>query len=103
MKEWQINDGNGNITKENTIMVLKILINSKKPELMPRGIDKFRLFNRLGKAFENSEKNNFLELEDGDYLFLKKTIEDEIVGNWGMNNDRAIAIELFLNPTDKKV
>ena len=82
--------------EETTITVLNVLINSLKPEQMPRGLEKFRLFNRLSKAFETSEISKVLEVEEADYNFLKQVIENNIPSVWAMNKHINQAIENFL-------
>ena len=81
---------------EDLLTALNVLIASKKPEEMPRGLDKFRLFGRLSKAFEKAEESRVLELEEADYSFLKSEIEGSIPSSWGMNESISKAIEDFL-------
>jgi len=81
---------------ENLLDALNVLIGNKKPEEMPRGVDKFRTFSRLAKAFDNAEKTKVLELEEADYKFLKDTVEKDVPASWGMNENIMKAIELFL-------
>jgi hypothetical protein len=64
---------------------------------MPKGLDTFRLFHRLANSFEKAETSNVLELEDGDYLFLKNMIERDIPSVWAMNKNINEVIEEFLN------
>lgn len=95
-------DKDGNPTSEfkeideDLLTVLNLLVSNKRPEEMVRGLDKFRLFNRLGKAFEKADKSRVLELEETDYEFLKEIIEKDIPGILGMNQDISKAIEDFL-------
>jgi len=91
----------GKPVKENLLVGLNVLIANKKPEEIPKGIDKFRLFGRLAKAFERAEKTNILELEEGDYSFLKKTIENDIPSIWAMNSNMLKAVEEFLNSKEE--
>ena len=81
---------------EDLLTALNVLIANKKPEEMPRGIDKFRLFGRLSKAFEKADKSRVLELEEIDYSFLKGSIEKDCPASWGMNQNISKAIEAFL-------
>lgn len=83
--------------EENIIDVLNILIAGKKPEDMPRGLDNFRLLHRLSKAFDKAKKSKMLLLQVGDYEFLKKTIDKDVFGMWGMNDNISNAIEDFLD------
>ncbi|KKM59921.1 hypothetical protein LCGC14_1547040 [marine sediment metagenome] len=57
--------------EEDLLTALNVLIASKKPEDMPRGLDKFRLFGRISKAFDEADVSKVLELEEADYSFLK--------------------------------
>ena len=81
---------------EDLLVALNVLIGNKKPEEMPRGIDKHRMFNRLSKAFDKADKTKVLELEEIDYKFLKETIEKDIPASWGMNQNISDAVEDFL-------
>ena len=82
---------------ENLLVALNNLIAAKKPEEIPRGLDKFRLFGRLAKAFDKAEKTKILEIDDSDYDFLKKTVEKDIPSVWGFNVPLSKAIEDFLD------
>lgn len=88
--------GEFNMMDETLLTALNVLIGNKKPEDMPRGLDKFRIFNRLSKAFDKADKTKMLELEEVDYKFLKETIEKDIPSAWGMNQNVSKAIESFL-------
>jgi len=87
---------------EDLLVVINVLLASKKPAEMPRGLDQFRTFNRLSKAFEKADKSRVLELEEADYSFLKKEIENNIPSAWGMNSDISKAIEDFLDAKEEK-
>jgi len=96
IETWKAKGPEGQEIEENTINALSILVSNKKPEEMPRGLDKFRLFNRLSKAFDKANDSGELILEETDYKFLKDTIEKDIPSSWGMNPDISKAIESFL-------
>ena len=89
-------------TDEDLLTVLNVLIANKKPEEMPRGIDKFRLFSRISKAFKKAEESKVLELEEADYSFLKESIEKDSLANWGMNEGISKAVEEFLKAEEVK-
>ena len=96
-----VRDETGKITgteeqDENLLTAFNVLIANKKPEEMPRGLDKFRTFGRLTKAFDNADKSKELVLEEVDYMFLKKEIESNIPSIWGMNENLMKAVEAFL-------
>jgi len=109
IKSWKSNvpiykDGKivGSEEKDETLLdALNVLIANKKPEEMPRGLDKFRTFNRLAKAFDKAEKTKILELEETDYSFLKTSIESDTPATWGMNASISEAIEDFLSAKDE--
>jgi len=100
IESWKVNI-NGEEKDENILMALNLLLSSKKPEEIPRGIDKFRLFGRLSKAFEKAEKTKMLVLEESDYSFLKKMIETDVPSIWGMNSNAFKAIEDFLEAKEE--
>lgn len=82
---------------ESLLNALNMLIANKRPEEIPKGIDKFRLFHRLSKAFIKAEQTKVLELEEHDYSFLKETIEKDVPSVWGMSPNINEAIEEFMN------
>lgn len=90
------------VTESNTAILLKILINNTDVNALPRGIDSYRFFGRLGKAFTESEKTGFIELLEADYSQLKGIVEKDIVGPWGMNEKILEAVEEFLNAKQVK-
>lgn len=96
VSKWKVNI-DGKEVEETLLSALSVLISMKKPEEMPRGLDKFRLYNRLAKAFEKAEETDVLELEEAEYLFLKSTIENDIPSIWGSNKDISKAINNFLD------
>lgn len=81
--------------------VLKVLINNRDPQKMPKGIDQHRFYGRLGRAFEESEKTKILKLEEADYGQLKKIVEEDVDGAWGMHKDINKAIEDFMGAESK--
>ena len=95
VSKWKANV-EGKEIEETLLSALSVLISMKKPEDMPRGLDKFRLYNRLAKAFEKAEETDILELEENEYLFLKSTIENDIPSIWGSNQHISKAINDFL-------
>jgi len=82
---------------EDLLVALNVLISNKKPEDMPKGLDKMRTFGRLVKAFDKADKNKVLELEEVDFKFLKDIIEKDIPASWGMNQNIMKAVEEFLD------
>ena len=102
-KKWKETDPQGNITKISLIDVLNALISMKKPEDMPKGVDKARMFGRLVKAFDVSKETNELILEESEYGFLKKTIEEDLPSSWGRNTDMMDEIEVFLDAKSETI
>ena len=93
LKTWKENGKDATI-----INALNALIASQDPRELPKGIDQFRTFNRIGKAFEKAEKSKvWLELDEGDYLFLKGMVEKKIPSTWGMIGGLSDAMEEFMN------
>ena len=96
-----VRDSEGKITgseeqDENLLSAFNVLIANKKPDEMPRGIDKFRTFSRLSKAFDKADKSKVLILEETDYKFLKDELEKNVPSTWGMNENLMKAVEAFL-------
>jgi hypothetical protein len=94
--KWKAKLPDGTEVEESLLSILSVLISNKKPEEMPRGLDKFRLFNRLSKAFENAETSGTLELEETEYRFLRETVEKDIPSIWGSNKNISQAIDSFI-------
>ena len=91
----------GKETDVDLIEILKIMINNRDPNKMLRGIDNHRFFGRLVKAFDKSKGNKILELEEADYSQLKKMVEEDVPGTWGMNKDINRAVEDFMDAKQK--
>ena len=97
---WKIEEGKvvGNEEIEwNLLKSINILLSQKDPKDMPKGLDNFRLMNRIGKAFDKAYENGILQLEETDYKFLKDTITSDVPANWGINEKLCDAFESFLN------
>lgn len=97
IEKWKAKTPDGKEIDESLITLLNVLIANKKPEELPRGLDNFRLMNRLSKSFAKADETNVLELEEADYSFLKKTIESDIIGLWGARDDVMKAVDAFIN------
>jgi hypothetical protein len=96
IEKWKAKLPDGTEIEESILSALSALISNKKPEEIPRGLDKYRLYNRLAKAFDKAEETGILELEEAEYSFLKETVEKDIPSIWGSNKDISEAIDLFL-------
>ena len=96
VKKWKA-ISNGVELEENTTNLLISIISGQKPEEIPLGIYKFRLFGRLAKAFEKGEKTGMLELEEADYEFIKKALEKDVASVWAFNTEISAAINAFLD------
>lgn len=83
-------------SKENLLIALNILIATKAPDQMPKGLEQFRIFSKLAEAFDKADKSDMLELEEREYNFLKEVITRDIPSAWGMNKNLTKAIESFL-------
>ena len=98
---WKAINPEGKEYNETLLTALNVLIANKKPEEMPRGLEKFRIFNKRSKAFDNAEKSGELVLEETEYKFLKDTMEADIPSIWGTNPNISEAIEEFLNTKEE--
>jgi hypothetical protein len=97
INKWKAKDQHGNEYDESLLVIFNVLINFKKPEEIPRGLDQFRLFNKLAKAFDKADESGELVLEETEYKFLKEMIEKNIPSNWGANDNITNAVESFLD------
>jgi len=86
---------------EDLLVALNNLVGGKKPEEMPRGIDKFRIFSKISLAFEKADKTGMLELEEREYTFLKDTVNKDVPAAWGMNKNIMKAVTAFLEAKDE--
>ena len=87
--------------KENLLVAFNNLIAAKRPEEVPRGIEKFQIFGKIAKAFDKAEEMGVLELEDREYKFLKETVEKDIPATWAMNRNISEAITNFLEAKEE--
>lgn len=101
VETWEAPLPNGKTEKEGTLLLFNALIMMKRPEEMPKGIAQFRMFTRIGTAFENAEKSGELKLEETEYNLLKSSIEKDIPAAWGMNKNIILAIDSFLNAKEE--
>jgi len=97
LEKWKSRTPDGKEMDEDLLIALNVLIGNKKPEEMPRGLDNFRLFGRLSKAFEKADSSRELVLEEADYKFLKDTVGKDIPASWGMNANIMKSFEAFLD------
>jgi len=86
---------------ENLLVALNNLIGAKKPEDIPKGIEKFQIFGKLAEAFDKAQKTKALELEDREYKFLKDTIEKDIPSVWALNKNLNKAVNDFLEAKEE--
>lgn len=81
---------------ESIMVAFNNLSASMKPENMPRGLDKSRIYGNIIKAFEKAEESKVLELEEAGYMFLKGLLDD-MPFTWGANKNLMNAVEVFLD------
>lgn len=86
----------GKEVETDTTSLLEMMIKMTKPENAPKGLDNFRILNRLDKAFTKAKKDKVLILEEQDYKFLRDRIEKDVPAIWGAIPKAAEAIELFV-------
>ena len=97
IEKWKANLPDGTEQEETLLNAINMLIVIKKPEQIPRGIEKFQIFGKIAEAFDKAEKTGTLELEEREYDFLKETIKGEVPSTWAMNKPLFKAINDFLN------
>jgi hypothetical protein len=86
-------------TKEANIKnLLNFLLNHHDPRKnLLKGMDNFRALGRIRKVLD-SDKKDFLEFENSDYLLLRKLVEEEIPAGFSDIQGLPEAVEEFLNP-----
>ena len=94
---WKAKDNQGIEHDDSIVKGLSVLLSMRDPKEMPKGLDQFRLYNRLSKAFDKADKTGNLELEEVDYKFLKDMLEKDVPAIWGTNPNIMEAVESFLN------
>lgn len=102
VKKWKEADGKGGEVESNTLMMINALISRVDPAKMPKGIDKFRTFGRIGRAFDKADKTGTLELDTADYAFLKGMVDNDVPAIWAMNKELMEAVEGFLDAEEKE-
>jgi len=110
IKNWKasipVKDEEGKIVgsqeqDENLLVAINVLIASMKPEAQPKGLEKFRIFNKLAEAFEKAEQTKVLALEAREYDFVKNMLEKDMPSFWGMNKNLSKAIIDFLEAKEE--
>ncbi len=101
VKEWIVVDAEKKEHKEDLLMLLSLLVTNKKPEELPRGLEQFKLFTKLTKAFEKAGETKVLVLEEDTYKFLKATVEKDIPSIWGKNKNIVEAINVFMDAKEE--
>jgi hypothetical protein len=94
--KWKVKSPTGEEVEDTTLSVLNAIINSTRPEDMPRGVDHFRLFKRLADAFDKAQSGTLI-LEDADYDLLKRLVNNGVPAIWGMSKDLTNAVESYLS------
>ncbi len=99
--EWTAIDAEKKEYKEDTLMLLSLLVTNKKPEELPRGLEQFKLFAKITKAFEKAAETKILTLEEDTYKFLKNTVEKDIPSIWGTRSKIVEAINAFIEAKEE--
>ena len=100
--KWKENNGSGKAIDTDLTTALTVLIANKDPREIPKGLEQFRLYGRLSKAFERAQaKGDTLILEEAEYQFVKSMLEKDVPATWGMNSAIAGAVEAFLNAKEE--
>jgi hypothetical protein len=100
IKNWKVKTPDGE-KEENLLVAINAIINSLKPQEMPVGIEKFKIFGKIAESFEKAEKTGTLELEEREYQFLRDTIEKKVPAGWAFSKNISEAIELFMNAKEE--
>lgn len=87
--------GNPKDVDESIMVALTALMGDSKNESI-RGLDKFRTYARVAKAFEAADKSGELVLEEADYVYLKGLIEKGAPAMWAFNPNILKAIDEFV-------
>ena len=95
--KWMAKDGSDKDFEETTILLFEMLLKGQDPKDAPRGLDKFRIFNGLTKAFQKAKKTDVLELDEIQYKYLTDMMEKDVPAVWGTNADIAEAVEVFMD------
>jgi len=98
---WNAKTPEGEEIKESIISVVSALISNKKTEELPKGIEYFRLFNRIANSFEKAEATGELIFEEKEYVFIKQMIEKDIPAMWALNINIKNAVDDFLNAIEE--
>jgi len=101
VEEWTVRAADGKEVKEDLLMLLSLLVTNKKPEELPRGLEQFKLFTKITKAFEKAQETKILVLEEDTYKFLKATVEKDIPSIWGANANIVSAVNAFLDAKEE--
>lgn len=91
--------------EETTILLLELMLRGQDPQKVPRGLDKFRIYSGLVKAFDKAKKTGFIELDEAQYKYLTDMMEKELPAVWATNPNISEAIEIFMDAkliTDKE-
>jgi len=103
VKKWKSPGPDSKEIEETTISLIHVLLMSGDPKDMPKGLDKFRLFNRIAKACDTADKSGTLVFEEADFLFIEKCIKDGVPAVWGTNKAISEAVEEFLATKPKEI
>jgi len=102
IKKWKATLLDGKEIEDSLLNAISVIIGNKNPEEVPRGIEKFRIFNKIAEAFDKADKAGILELEEREYEFLKETIEKDVPSTWALNKNLSKAINDFLKLEEEK-
>jgi len=100
VNSWKVIDSSGKEAEQDLLVAINAIISSLKPAEMPKGIKQFQIFGKISEAFSAAEKTKVLKLEEREYEFLKKIVEDKVPANWALNKNISEAINTFLEAED---
>jgi len=91
---------NGKETETNILVAINVLLGLKESQMT--GYSNFRTFARIASALDKADSTGVLELEEADYEFLKKKIDQNVPAAWAFNEKAVNAFDAFMNVPDKK-
>jgi len=94
--KWSVKNAEGKEVGESILDALSALLRDMNPDRMPRGLDNFRTFSKIDKAFKLADESNELILEEAEYAFLKSIVERNIPSVWAMDSRILGAVDAFL-------
>jgi len=102
LEKWRVETPEGE--KEESILdMISALVRMQRPEKIPKGIEKFQVFGRIAKAFDEALKTETLSLEESEYAFIREIMEKDIPSVWALNQNYRKTVDAFLKLPEEEV